>query len=107
MKKPSAVIKAMQRYVNGHINKTMERHKFRCQTQQQGKSSHYIAQRVSQTCRFCSDAYMQQSIRDQVIEGLQDGDTVEDLLQESELTLATTVTKCKSKEAAENNWLHQ
>ena len=29
MKKPSTIIDAMQRYVDGQINKTMERHKFR------------------------------------------------------------------------------
>ena len=46
---------------------------------------------------------MQKSIRDQIIEGLCDGDTVEDLLQESELTLATTGAKCRSKEAAKKN----
>ena len=44
------------------------------------------------------------SIRDQIIEGLHDGDTVEDPLQESDLTLATTVAKCRSKEAAKENW---
>ena len=40
---------------------------------------------------------MQKAIRDQVIEG--DGDTVEALLQESNLTLATTIARCCSKEA--------
>ena len=38
MKKPSAIIKAMQRYVDGHINETMEHHKFCRQTQQQGET---------------------------------------------------------------------
>ena len=36
------------------------------------------------------------SIRDQITEGLHDGDIVEDLLQESDLTLV--------KEAAKKNW---
>ena len=44
------------------------------------------------------------SIRDQITEGLHDGDIVEDLLQESDLTLVTTVAKCRSKEAAKKNW---
>ena len=52
------------------------------------------------TCRFCSETCAQKSIRDQIIEGLSDGDTVEDLLQVSDLTLATTITKCQSREAA-------
>ena len=106
MKKPSAIIEAMQKYVDGHINETMERHKFRRLTQQQGETfdDHLISLReLAKTCKFCSDACIQKSIRDQIIEGLRDGDTVEDLLQESELTLTTTVAKCRSKEVAKKN----
>ena len=44
--------------------------------------------------KFCSDGCCQKSIRDQVIEGLLDGDTVENLLQEKDLTLKTTIAKC-------------
>ena len=53
------------------------------------------------------DVCIQESTRDQIIEGLQDGNTVEDLLQELELALATTVAKCscRSKEAAKKNRL--
>lgn len=47
---------------------------------------------------------MQKSIRDQIIEGLHDGDTVKDLLLESELTVVTMVEKCWSKEVAKKNW---
>ena len=43
---------------------------------------------------FCTK--VQKSIHDQVIEGLLDDDTVEDLLQEANLTLATTIAKCRS-----------
>ena len=98
----------MQKYVDGHINETMKRHKFRRWTQQQGETfdDYLISLReLAKTCKFCSNACMQRSIRDQIIEGLRDGDTVEDLLQESELTLATTVAKCRSKEAAKKNRL--
>ena len=106
MKKPPAIIEAMQRYVDGHIKETMECHNFHHRTQQQGESfdNYLISLReLAKTCRFCSDACVQKCIKDQIIEGLQDRDTVEDLLQESELTLATTVTKCRSKEAAKKN----
>ena len=108
MKKPAVIIEAMQKYVDGHINETMERHKFHRRTQQQGETfdDYLISLReLAKTCKFCSDACMQRSIRDQIIEGLRDGDTVEDLLQESELTLTTTVAKCRSKEAAKKNRL--
>ena len=106
MKKPSAVIDALQRYVDGHINETVERCNFRRRTQQQGETfdDYLIALReMAKTCKFCSDTCMQKNIRDQVIEGLLDGDTVEDLLQEPDLTLTTAITKCRSGEAAKKN----
>ena len=37
-KAQSAIIEAMQKYMDGHINETMERHKFRRRTQQQGET---------------------------------------------------------------------
>ena len=39
------------------------------------------------TCNFCSGACIQKSLRNQIIEGLLDSDTVEALLQEADLTL--------------------
>ncbi len=52
------------------------------------------------TCNFCSETCIQKNLRDQVIEGLLEIDTVETLLQEPNLTLATTVNKCQAQEAA-------
>ena len=40
------------------------------------------------------------TISDQIIEGLLDDDTVEDLLQETDLTLTKTIHKFQTKEAA-------
>ena len=70
--------------------------------QQQGESfdNYFILLR-----ELAKTSVYAKSIREQIIEGLQDGDTVEDLLQESKLTLAITATKCRSKEAAKNNRL--
>ena len=106
MKKTSAIIDAMQKYMDGHINETVERHNFCHRFQQSGESfDEYLVslRELAKTCKFCSDACMQKNIRDQIIEGLYDGNTVESLLQEAELTLATTSTKCRSKEAAQKN----
>jgi len=44
-------------------------------------------------------------LRDQIIEGLQEVDTVEDLLKEKDLTLATTITRCRSHKAAKKHCL--
>jgi len=47
-------------------------------------------------CNFCSEGVPQ----DQIIEGFVDGEIVEGLLQQSDLSLATTISKCRAKEAA-------
>ena len=98
----AAIIQALQRYVDGQMNETVERRNFRRRTQQPGESfdDFLISLReLAKTCRFCSESCTEKSIRDQVIKGISDGDTVEDLLQENELTLATTIAKCRSREA--------
>ena len=92
LKDTPTIIDAIQHYVDGHINETVECRNFRRQVQQPGESfdDFLIALREPvKTCKFCSDACAQKIIiRDQIIEGLTDGDTIEDLLQEADLTLA-------------------
>ena len=51
------------------------------------------------TWNFCSETCTQKNIWDQIIEGLLDSNTVEALLQESNLTLATAISKCHIQEA--------
>ena len=97
------VVDAMTRYVERQINESVERRNFRRRTQQPGETfdDFLVALReLAKTCQFCSEDCSQKSIRDQIIEGLADGDTVEVLLQEKDLTLETTVTKCRGHEAA-------
>ena len=93
------VIQALQRYVDGHVNETVERCSFRKRVQQPGEAfdDFLISLReLSKTCKFCSEVCKEKNIRDQTIEGSNDGDTIEDQLQESDLTLAKTVTICRS-----------
>ena len=99
------IVQAIQQYVHGHINESVERRNFRWCTQQPGEpfDDFLVAlQELAKACKFCSDACTQKNISDQnlIIEGLIDGDTVEDLLKEKDLTLATTISKCRSLEAA-------
>ena len=106
IRKTSTIIDAMQRYVDGHVNETAERHNFRRRFQQEGKSfdDYLISLReLAKTCSFCSDLCMQKNLRDQIIEGLRDGETVESLLQEADLTLDVTIAKCRRKEATKKN----
>ena len=95
-------VAAIQRYVEGHINESVERRTFCRHTQQPGEtfddflvSLHELAK----TCKFCSDDCSQKNISDQIIEGLLDGDTVEHLLQEKDLTLDKAMTTCQAQDA--------
>ena len=99
------IVNAIQSYVAGQINESVERRNFRSRTQQQGESFDDFLVSLRETCQFCSDACCQKNIRDQVIEGLLDGDTVENLLREKDLTLVTTISKCRAQEAAKQQRL--
>jgi len=79
-KSVTAIIRAIKKYVTGHINELVKRQNFRCRTQQPGESfDDYLVslRELVKTCNFCSDACMQKCVRDQIIEGLLDDDTVE------------------------------
>ena len=90
------------RYV-GHINESVERRNFQQRVQQPGESldDFLVALReLAETCQFCSDRCTTKSIRDQIIEGLTDDDTVKDLIKGKDLTLDKTITTCRAQEAA-------
>ena len=97
------IVKAISQYVEGQINESVERRRFRQRKQQQGEAfdDFLVSLReLAKTCNFCSSECTQKSIRDQIVEGLLDGDTVEVLLKESALTLENTISKCRAQEAA-------
>ena len=71
------IIKAIESYVQGEINETVERQHVRRHVQQDGETVNdfLVSLRESaKTCKFCSDACTQKSIRDEIIEGLLDRD---------------------------------
>ena len=97
------IVAAIQRYVEGQINESVERRTFRRRVQQPGESfdDFLVSLReLAKTCKFCSDNCTTKNIRDQIIEGLRDGDTIEHLLQETDLNLDKTITTCRAQEAA-------
>ena len=54
---------------------------------------------LAKTCNFCDNNCLQKALRDQIIEGLQDGDTIqEQLLQVKDLDQA--IMKCRGLEAS-------
>ena len=104
-----SIIGAMKRYIDGHVNETVERRNFRKRTQQVGESfDDFLVSlhELVKTCNFCSDACTNKNIRDQIIEGILDADTTEDLLQETDLTLAKAISKCLAQEAAKKQRAH-
>ena len=99
----SETVRAISAYVAGQLNETVERRNFRRRCQQQGETfDDFLVglRELAKTCGFCSDECTQKSIRDQIIEGLIDGDTVENLLREKSLTLDATISRCRAQEAA-------
>lgn len=85
------------------MNESVERRNFRQRSQQPGESFDDFVlslRELAKTCNFCSDECLQKNIRDQIIGGLLDGDAVEILLREKDLSLATTIDKCRAQEAA-------
>ena len=97
------IITAIKQYIDGHINESVERRNFRRRVQQQGETfdDFLVALReLVKTCNFCSNECIEKNIRDQVIEGILDGDTIEHLLQQQNLTLSVAITACRAQEAA-------
>ena len=101
----NAIIAAIKRHIDGHVNESMERHKLRRRMQQPGESfdDFLVALReIAKTCNFCSEECTTKNIRDQIIEGINDSNTVEHLLRQQNLTLDMAVTTCRAQEAAKN-----
>ena len=97
------IVTALQRYVDGQFNETVGRRNFRRRRQQPGETfdDFLVSLReLAKTCKFCTEECLQKHIRDQIIEGLVDGDAIEDLLKEKDLALDTAITKCRAQEAA-------
>lgn len=97
------IVAAISQYVEGQMNESVERRHFRQRRQQPGESfdDFLVSLReLAKTCNFCTDECTQKSIRDQIVEGLLDGDAIEDLLKERELTLDAAILKCRAQEAA-------
>ena len=97
------IITALKAHADGWINKTIERRNFRQRKLQSGESfDDYLMSlcELAKTCNFCNNECMQKALRDQIIEGLHDGGTIQELLQSKDLTLDQIITKCRGLEAA-------
>ena len=78
----------------------MERRVFTSRVKQEGVTFHDFVvslRELAKTCNFCNNECTQKNIRDQIIAGLADGEAVEALLKEKDLTLETTLSKCRAR----------
>ena len=69
----TAIIEALQSYVDGHLNETVEQRNFCRRKQQPGETFHNFLislRELAKSCKFCSEVCMEKNIRDQVIEGV-------------------------------------
>ena len=74
--------------------------------QQSGESiGDYIVELrdLVKTCNFCDDKCVEKALRDQLIEGLMDNNTVEDLLKIKELTLDVAINNAEACKSAKKN----
>ena len=98
-KSAKEIITAIEAYVNGQINESVERRAFRSRVQQEGEmfDDFVVSLReLAKTCKFCNDDCTQKNIRDQIIAGLANGEAMEDLLKEKNLILDTAFSKCRA-----------
>jgi len=86
--------------IDGHINESVEHRYFCKRIQQPGESFDDLLHELVKTCNFCSDNCTRKNLCDQIIEGITDGDTIEDLLQEKDLFLDRAIQICQAQEAA-------
>ena len=95
--KVAQIIEAIERYVEGHVNESVEQRNFRQRMQHPGESfNDFLVSLQELTCKFCNNECMKKNVRDQIIEGIHNGDTVQDLLQEKDLTLSKAIAMCQA-----------
>ena len=103
MKDVDIIITAIKRHIDGQVNESVERRNLRRRIQQPGENFDdflVTLRELSKTCNFCNEQCVQKSLRDQIIEGTSDGDTIEQLLKQPDLTLDTAIAVCRAQEAA-------
>ena len=97
------IITALKQHVAGSINETVERNNFRKRRQysQEAFDDFLVSLReLIKTCNYCDQECCNKALRDQIIEGIYDGNTVEELLRQKDLSLNKTIEICRAHESA-------
>ena len=69
------IVDAIQRHVEGNVNKSVKRHTFRHRVQQAGECFDDILvslRKLAKTCNFCSQECTNKNMRNQIIKGLRE-----------------------------------
>ena len=85
MANTATVVTKIETYVDGRVNTTVEHRKLRDRRQQAGeKVDDYVIslRELAKTCAFCNNACMEAAIRDQLVEGLENAEIVDELLKQ-------------------------
>ena len=96
------ILQALSEYAVGIVNKTYERFVFRQRKQEEGEAfdTFYNDLRaLSRTCNFCSKCN-DSILSDQLVEGIRNQSTKQDLLKLQNLTLQKSVDICRAAEKA-------
>ncbi len=103
MKDPDEIITAIRVHIEGSVNETVQRRKLRQRKQEPGETINdflVALRKLAKTCNFCDDGCQKRAIRDQLIEGLTDEDTIQQLLKIYDLQLAQAIREAVALEAA-------
>ena len=99
------ILDSMERHLRGQRNIILDRREFYRRQQDGGESfdDYLVALReIAQFCDFCSHCSDLQ-LRDRIVTGIRDEETLRALLSENDLTLQTTISICRARENAEQN----
>ena len=100
-----SVIKALRSHAQGQLNVVMERRNFNLRQQHDGESfDDFLTdiKELAKTCQFC-DQCQPSLIRDRIVVGIRDSETIEHLLVEKNVPLDKAVEICRAEEAAKRH----
>lgn len=100
--KVETLIKMMEIAVNGEINDTFERYRFRHRLQREDEIfDEFLTdlRELHKRCNFC-DCMSDKMLKDQVITGITDNNLRERLLQQRDITLTKCLDMCRAAESA-------
>ena len=101
----AAILDAMERHLRQQRNIILDRRDYYRRQQEEGEpfDEYLVALReIAQFCDFCPHCADSQ-LRDRIVTGVQDEDTLRALLSESDLTLRTAIDICRARETAQQN----